>query len=160
MLWWQSRQRLPGKIAVKFNDVAVARHLMQAVHILGNDGLQDAEAFQVDQPRMSGVGPGRVQQGLHVLDQHVPHGLRIVQKCIDMGDFHGVDLFPQAAFAAKRGDAAFHGDAGAGHGHDPFGGAQNVGGAFNQVRHGLVYFAGVGRGTLVIKSQIVGWPIP
>jgi hypothetical protein len=65
-----------------------------------------------------------------------PHRFRIVQKSVDMGVFHGIDLFPQATFAAKWRDAAFHGDAGAGEGHGRCCVGKNVGGAFDQVGHG------------------------
>src|SRR5437588_9973463 len=79
------------------------RPLMQAVRVLRDHRSQVAKALQLDERAVRGIGlgvrPAMVQAVGPVLR-------RILPECIDVGDFVGIELGPEPAFAAKVWNAA------------------------------------------------------
>src|SRR5436853_7899168 len=104
---------------------AASRLLMQAIGVLGDHRPQVAELLQLDQRAMSrirlGIAPAVVEAVRPVLGRILPEGA-------DVGHLIGIELGPEAAFAAKVRDAAFHRDARAGEGHARTGPAEEGGG--------------------------------
>ena len=98
--------------AVQLEHALAAGLLVQAVDVLGDHGLQIPLALQRGQPAVRWIRRGLGQDRQHALNQLFPDFLRIAPQRVDMGDFHGVDFFPQAAGAAEGRDPAFNGNAG------------------------------------------------
>jgi hypothetical protein len=103
-------------VAVVFHHPAAPRGLVQVVHVLGNYPQELTLGLQLRQGVVGRVGPGPGERIVHFLDE-LPDFGGVFPKGRDVGVFHGVEAGPEAAFAAKVRDAAFHRDAGAGKGH-------------------------------------------
>src|ERR1700730_12358985 len=86
---------------------------MQAVGVLGNHRAQVAQALQLGECAMGGIGFG---VGTPMVEAVGPVLRRVFPEGIDMGDLVGVEFGPQPALATKVGNAALHRDARTGEG--------------------------------------------
>ena len=120
---------------MKLDHVAAAGLLVQAVDILGDDGLKMACGFKACQTTVGRIRRRLGQHLLHPLYQQLPHLAGVAPEGIDVGDLEGIDFFPQAAGATKRRNAAFDRNAGPREGHNPPRGGHFPGGARNQIVH-------------------------
>ena len=110
---------MPGKASVEFDHIRVSRHLVKAVHILGDDGFQNTEGFQPSEPLMGRVRSCMIHHIFKPFQQDFPYLFRIIVEGIDMG-IGRIDLFPHTAFASEWRDSAFNRDTGSGQGHCKF----------------------------------------
>ena len=81
---------------------------METVDVLGDDGFENPQFFQVIESLMTVIGPGFSEDRMQFHEQYLPHGLRVLFIGIDVGILDGIDFFPESAFAAKGRDSALH----------------------------------------------------
>ena len=84
---------LPGKIAMKFDDVAASRCVMKTVDILRDKARQKTGLFQLGQGSMSRVR-GRPRDHVFKLRQHAPDLHRIASKGSDVSELLGRETGP------------------------------------------------------------------
>ena len=106
MVPWTSTIRLAARLAV------------QAVDVLGDDGVEQAGALERGQRLVGAVGLLVLERGEAVAVE-VPEALGVAPEDVDVRDLHRVDVLPQpGAGRAEVGDPGGHGDPGAGEGDD------------------------------------------
>ena len=135
---------------MKFNHVGVTGRLVQPVYILSDNGFQLAHFFQFGQSPVGIVGIGSVYDFLHLRDQNCPNPGRITHQGIDMGDFHGIDTFPEPPLSAKWRNSAFGRNPGTGQRRHVIGGSQIFSSMFDQIIH--IYLIQV-KGSSGIKAR-------
>ena len=129
---------------MKFQNVLAACRTVQAVHILCDEreAVAAPALFHLGERVVAGIGLHRPElSAAHVVE--APDEGRIALEGERRGDFLNAIAFPQAAAAAKGGDAALRRDAGAGQHDDALGVAQPVGGV---AQRGIELVGGIGHG--------------
>jgi hypothetical protein len=107
-------------IAVEFDDVAAAGALVEAVHVLGNEGKAGQALFHFDEREVGGIGPGGGDEFAAPVIPF-PDEAGVFEESAGSGELLGLESRPQAGLGvAKRGDAALRRNAGAGQDHDGF----------------------------------------
>ena len=91
---------------MQLDDPLAARVLVQAVCVLGDDGEQPADRFELRQGDVARVGLGRECDPTPVA-RHLPIRLGIGHETVDRRDLDRVVLGPEPALAAERRDPAF-----------------------------------------------------
>src|SRR5208283_1023742 len=89
--------------------VSAARGLVKAVHILCDDGGEEAHLFQLSQPEMGRVRSCGQDESEHLL-QHEPDLFRIPLEGIDMGVFLWIIFFPEALSTPEVGNTTLDRD--------------------------------------------------
>src|SRR3989441_4830364 len=110
---------------MELDHLFVPRPLMQAVGVLRDHRPQVPESLQLGQRLVRRIGLG---VGTAMVEAVSPVLRRILPEGIDVGDFVGIELGPQPAFATEVRNAALDGHAGAGEGDGGVGAQQQRGG--------------------------------
>ena len=104
----------PG-VPVIFDHVAGAGRLVEAVHVLGDDGPEDSDTLQLREGEMRGIGSS-ASEDFHHLGKHFPDFFRSADESADGRVFFGIETVPHPLRSAERGDAALNGNSSSGQG--------------------------------------------